>query len=320
MRVLVYGGGAVGLGLASCLIQAGAAVQIVARPATAARLSAEGLERTGIFGDCTAPPGAFAAYAGLDEIPPGVPFDFILVCVKSFDTVRAAADLARRPDLVALPACLVLCQNGWGNHEKFLEVLSGPPLYSARVITGFRRPRENAVEITVHAEAVHIGTLDTEPLGAVEPLCAALTRGGLPCETTPAIARDLWAKMLYNCALNPLGAVFGVRYGALAASPHSRAIMDTILDEIYAVMGAAGHQTHWPDAAAYRQVFYEKLIPSTAAHFSSTLQDLRAGKRTEIDALSGAVVALGRRHGIAAPVNATLHAMVKFQEGRQGLG
>jgi 2-dehydropantoate 2-reductase len=316
MRVLILGGGAVGLGLASCLIKAGAEVHIVARAATARLLREEGLRRGGIFGDHAAPPGSFGASSGTREVPLGPPFDFILVCVKSFDTPAAAADLARAPALRGPHTRVILCQNGWGNRETFLAYLPGVPLYSARVITGFSRPRPNEVEITVHADPMHVGTLGGEPLAGVEPLCTAITAGGLPCEMTPWIGRDLWAKMLYNCSLNPLGAIFDVPYGALADSEYAREIMNAIHEEVFQVMRVTGHETHWADATAYQRAFYGHLVPSTAVHCSSTLQDIRAGKRTEIDALNGAIVTLGQRHRIAVPVNTTIYRMVKFQEAR----
>lgn len=316
MKTLVFGGGAVGLGLASHLMQAGVETHVVAHATTTLRLRREGLRRRGLFGAFAAPPGGFGAYGALEEIPAGAPFDYVLVCVKSFDTAAAAEALGRRPELLGEAGKIVLCQNGWGNREAFLERFHWPLLYSARVITGFSRPRENEVEVTVHADAMHVGTLGDEPLEGVAPLCAAIAAGGFPCEATPQIERDLWAKMLYNCALNPLGAIFDVPYGALAESANTRRLMNAIHEEVYAVMRAEGHATHWPDAAAYQQAFYERLVPATAAHCSSTLQDIRAGKRTEIDALSGAIVALGRRHGVAAPVNGVVYEMVKFQEAR----
>ena len=82
-------------------------------------------------------------------------------------------------------------------------------------------------------------------------------------------------------------------------------------------MEAAGYESHWPDAETYLDDFYGRLLPPTAQHESSTLQDLRAGKRTEIDALTGAVVRLGEAHGVPVPVNRTLLAQVRFSESRR---
>ncbi|MCI5142861.1 MAG: 2-dehydropantoate 2-reductase, partial [Candidatus Electrothrix sp. ATG1] len=130
------------------------------------------------------------------------------------------------------------------------------------------------------------------------------------------IARDLWAKMLFNCALNPLGAIFNVPYGALAEQENSRQIMDEVIQEVFKVMAAAGYSTHWGNAVEYLDAFYGTIVPLAAKHCSSTLQDIQAGKKTEIEALSGAVIGLGKEHGIAVPCNEMLYNMIRFMERR----
>ena len=89
MRALVYGGGAVGLGLASCLLKSQTCVDIIARPDTVSALRQNGLVRKGIFGDFRAPVSAFGSYASLTELP-GRTYDYILACTKSFDSHDAA--------------------------------------------------------------------------------------------------------------------------------------------------------------------------------------------------------------------------------------
>jgi 2-dehydropantoate 2-reductase len=313
MDVLIHGGGAVGLGIASCLIRPGNRVEIVARPGTVAVLHREGLLRTGIFGRVHAKPEAFGCYASLDEVAGG-PCDFVLICTKSFDSAAAAKDLAGHEDRIGRGARLVLFQNGWGNAEAFAARFEKNRIYNARVITGFRRPRPNEVEVTVHADAIHVGSLFATDLSVVEPLCRAIREGGIPCESTAAIEKDLWAKMLYNCALNPLGAILGVPYGALAAAATTRSLMDRIVEEVFAVMTAAGYRTHWSEPSQFLQVFYSRLVPDTAEHKSSTLQDIAAGKRTEIEALNGAVIQLAEKHRIAVPYNLAIYDLIKFLE------
>ncbi len=313
MDVLIYGGGAVGLGIASCLIRPGNRVEIVARAETVAALKNEGLLRTGIFGRVHVQAGAFGCCASLDEAARG-PYDFVLICTKSFDSVAAAKDLADHEDHIGRGAKLVLFQNGWGNAEAFAVHFEKGRIYSARVITGFRRPRPNEVEITVHADAIHVGSLFATDLSVIQPLCRAIREGGIPCERTDAIEKDLWAKMLYNCALNPLGAILGVPYGALAEAASTKALMDRIVEEVFAVTVAAGYRTHWPEPRQFLEVFYGQLVPDTAEHKSSTLQDLAAGKRTEIEALNGAVIQLAQKHGIAVPYNLAVYNLIKFLE------
>ena len=314
MRVLIYGGGAVGLGIASCLIRSGNRVEIVARAQTVAVLQREGLCRTGIFGRADAEAGVFGCYASLDQAAGG-PYDFVLICTKSFDSASAARDLAEREDRIGGQARLVLFQNGWGNAEAFCAHFARHRVYNARVITGFRRQRPNEVEITVHADAIHIGSLFSGELPVLDELCRAIRDGGIPCEKTDAIEKDLWAKMLYNCALNPLGAILGVPYGALAGQPTTKALMNRIVEEVFAVMLAAGYRTHWQKAQEFLDLFYERLVPDTAEHKSSMLQDIAAGKRTEIDALNGAVIRLADAHGLNVPYNHAVYNLIKFIEG-----
>jgi 2-dehydropantoate 2-reductase len=84
------------------------------------------------------------------------------------------------------------------------------------------------------------------------------------------------------------------------------------------VAHAEGVSLGWPSPEDYIAMLFDKLIPATAAHFPSMLQDIHNGKKTEIDAMNGALVRLGRRHGIPTPVNETLTGLIEFQEISKG--
>lgn len=315
MKVLIYGAGAVGLGMASCLLKSQADVYLLDRADTVAALRQGGLLRKGIFGKFYAKPDSFAAYEHLDDIK-NEKFDYILVCTKSFDSAGAAEDLSRHQGLFAQNTKIILCQNGWGNAEKFLTHFPEKIVYNARVITGFTRLKPNEVEITVHADAIHIGSLFACEINAVEPLAESITAGGIECKTVSDIEKDLWTKMLYNCALNPLGAILNVPYGALAQNRWSRDIMNKITAEVFNVMTQARFKTHWRSADEFLKIFYDKLVPDTASHKSSTLQDITAGRKTEIDALTGQVLLLADKHEIDVPFNRTVFSIIKFLEKR----
>lgn len=304
------------MGIASCLLKAGLRPALLVRPRTAEALRQEGLVRKGIFGDACFPPSSFSVFSSLEEIS-GCSFHSILVCSKSSDTLAAAQNLSAHPGLFHPNSLIVLFQNGWGNAEIFADFFPKNRIFNARVITGFIRPRPNEVEITVHADAIHIGSLFGASGKPAEPLCEAISAGGIPCRITDQIGKDLWAKMLYNCALNPLGAVLDVPYGELAEHPSTREIMDRLIEETFEAMQADGYRTHWDSAEAFKSVFYSRLIPSTAAHRSSTLQDLQAGKKTEIDALTGAVLRLAQKHQKPAPYSTFLYQMIQFIEARK---
>ncbi len=315
MKLLIYGGGAVGLGIASCLIKSGHDVTIISRPDTVASLTQKGLERIGIFGKFHAPPGSFHTFSTLAEVA-REKFSYILVCTKAHDSEGAAKDLASHQSVLGKEGKIVLLQNGWGGAEQFAGFFDKERVLSARVITGFTRPELHRVEVTVHADAISVGSLFTTDPPNLGALCEAIEEGGIPCTQVNDVEKKLWAKMLYNCALNALGAIFEVPYGVLGDHESTRAIMESVVKEVYAVMEVSGYETHVATPGEYLEIFYGALLPPTADHDSSMLQDIRQKKTTEIDFLNGAVVKLGKQMGVETPVNLTIVRMIKFLEDR----
>ena len=111
-----------------------------------------------------------------------------------------------------------------------------------------------------------------------------------------------------------MGAILGVPYGALGDDPETRELMRLIIAEIYSVARAKGIALHHPEAAGYFRHFLEDLVPPTAAHWPSMWQDLQAGRRTEIEALNGAICRYGRETGVATPYNETMSRLIRFKE------
>ncbi len=315
MKVLIYGGGAVGLGLASCLLKSKAPVDIIARKDTVMALQKNGLTRTGIFGHYRADPSEFGSYTSLGELEKKT-YDYILVCTKSFDSHKAAKDLSEHKYLFGRQTKIVLFQNGWGNAEEFTSFFDQEFIYTARVITGFQRKKPNEVTITVHADSIHIGSLFGVDVSNVRDLSEIINSGDIPCQTTDQIGKDIWAKMLYNCALNPLGAILDVPYGKLAEQDFTRSVMNGIAEEVFKVMTLSGYRTHWQTAKDFLEVFYTRFVPDTAEHKSSTLQDIVAKKPTEIDALNGAVIKLAEKFAVEVPYNLVVYNIIKFIESK----
>lgn len=314
MDILIVGGGSVGLGLASCLIKSGHNVSILARSATVSALKEHGLSRSGIFGSWHAEPASFGAYSSLEQLQQ--PFEYVLICTKAYDTEQVAQQFAQSTNPATALCTFVLCQNGYGNFEHFTHYFPSQRVYLARIITGFRRHGPHEVSITVHADAIRLG----HPVAALSERMVALARaieqGDIPAQVSPEIVKDIWSKILYNALLNPLGALFAVPYERLAASSDACQIMNSLAQEAFAVLHKAGLQTHWNEASVFLREFYESMLPATAAHESSMLQDIQAGRKTEIDAINGAIVALGHHHGVAVQTHECITRMVKFLEQR----
>ena len=311
MRILVYGAGAVGQGIGGMLAANGHEVDLLLRERYATAIREHGLAVSGIFGDRQVPPGKLGLFTTLSSAA-GRGHDYILVTVKSYNTTDAATDLG---DADLGDANIVSVQNGCGNVETLTAALGEERVLAGRVITGFEIEKPGLVRITVSADDIHIGGTceGVIPLEA-ERLATAVREAGIPCIASPFLARDLYAKLLYNCALNPLGAVLGVRYGALGDSPHACAVMDAVIAEVFAVLGAQGASTHWENPDDYRAYFYAHQIPATYNHRPSMLQDIEQGKRTEVEAMTGYVTVQGERFGVPTPVCAMLSSLVRFKE------
>jgi len=314
MRILIFGAGAVGQGVGGFLAAAGHEVTMLLRARYRDALARDGLTVSGLFGRRRVPPERLVLAADPAELAGGR-WDAVILCVKSYDTAGCLDDLGR---LAAPDAAVVSMQNGYGNVEALAAVLGRDRVLCARVITGFSIPAPGRVEVTVHADDVCAGSFYRPSHPSAGALAAALSDAGLPARAVDDVEAVLWGKILYNCALNALGAVLGVPYGALGASPHARAVMNAVIDEAFGVISAWGFPCRWADAGAFREAFYGRQVPATADHRPSMLQDIEAGKRTEIDALNGALVRLAAEKRLPAPVNAALVGLIRFLEGRRG--
>ena len=170
---------------------------------------------------------------------------------------------------------LVIIQNGWGNDQEYRKYFDKEQVCSARIITGFQRLNPQHQQ----GDGVHRPDAAGQSLWpghrALQPLAEAITRGGLPCECTDNVGKALWAKMIHNCTLNPLGAIVGVHYGALSENEHSLAIMNDTMDELFRRDARSGLLHLLAGCGQLPQGLYAKLLPDTYNHNSSTLQDIR---------------------------------------------
>jgi 2-dehydropantoate 2-reductase len=311
LRVAVAGAGAVGSVIGGLLAGAGHDVVLVGREAHMAAIARDRLAVSGLFGDhrVSLPTATELATLGARAHD----LDFVLVTVKSHGTAAVVGALARW--LVA-PCRVVSMQNGLGNVEALEQTFGRERVLGARVIFGALVPEPGHVHVTVCARPVAIGPAVPEDAAAEASsrLAAALDAAGIPCEAVPSVTPHLWEKVLYNCGLNPLGALHGLTYGEVAASERLRPLLDAAIDEGFEVAQRSGAGLRWDDASSFRTYFHEVLLPPTAAHRSSMRQDLEAGRPTEIDAIGGAIVRAGAKVDWPTPINAMLVAQVHAAE------
>ncbi|HYB98280.1 MAG TPA: 2-dehydropantoate 2-reductase [Candidatus Limnocylindrales bacterium] len=303
-RVLVAGCGAVGSVFACLLAERGHMVDVLGRGRHLMAVAADGIRVQGIWGEHHGRPVRSVEQAS--DLT-GT-YDAILVTCKSFQTSALVRQLGVgrvRDDGVAISL-----QNGLGNWEVIAATFGSRRSLAARVIFGAEIAAPGMVSVTVEAEPVLVGhPSETQPQAAA--WAGIFSRAGIASRPTDSILAALWGKVFYNAALNPMGALLGLRYGELAEDPLRRRVMDRVIEEAFAVAVAQGVTMPWRDAGEYKSLFYEKLVPATARHRSSMLQDLERGRTTEIDAICGEVCRRADMAGIDVPTHRLLLALLR---------
>lgn len=309
MNILIMGAGALGSVFGGLLAQAGHQVSLVGRQAHMAAIEERGLLIDGIWGQHQV--HDLATYTTAEAVPQAS-YDLILITTKAHDTERAVREVA---GLMGQATLAVSLQNGLGNLEAIAAVVGRERTVGGRVIFGVELLEPGQVRVTVYADKVLLGGIEGGPPGErIENIAATFSAAGIPTAVTSEIVGYIWGKVLYNACLNGLSAILEVPYGELARHQETRELMDAIIEESYAVARARGVRLLQPTPEEYQRLFYEELLPPTAAHRSSMLQDIERGKRTEIDALNGAIVRLGEEAGVSTPVNKLVTALVKVKE------
>jgi 2-dehydropantoate 2-reductase len=300
------GAGSIGSVVGGFLHLGGHQVYMVGKGPHVEAVAEGGLEIGGIWGEkrIDAIRASTTVKAALDD---GFQPEWTILSVKSYDTSCALEDLG---PAVTGQRGIISLQNGLGNVEAISEAAPGMAV-GGRVIFGATTIEPGRVDVTVCADDVLLGPAPGGPDG-VEDVCEAFRESGIPCRFEDRILSFVWDKVLYNVCLNALATLLKTDYGSLGDDPGTWTIMEKLVHEFYEVASAEGIELVSPGPEEYLERFREQLLPPTRDHRSSMQEDIEQGRRTEIDALNGAVARLGRKHGIETPVNETLTGMIRF--------
>jgi 2-dehydropantoate 2-reductase len=301
MRVCIVGCGAVGSLFAANLAQLD---DVEVWAFDLARDHVDAINRDGLrlsgAGDVV---GRFRATSDASELPP---CEFGIVATKAMHTDAAIAATAA----AFADGCVATVQNGLGNEEAIAA-------HVARVIRGTTFPAGRIVapghvQWDVKGDTT-LGPFESKPapMGEVERLADACTRGGMPTKAVADARGPQWRKVIFNAASNPIGALTGLTHGRVCEDAALRALVSGLIDEGKAVAAALGIELDSDpealiDHAARPEVAYD--------HKASMLQDVEARRPTEIDYLNGGIVRFGRERGVPTPLNEAIQALVKGVE------
>jgi 2-dehydropantoate 2-reductase len=291
MNVIVYGAGAIGSVYAAKLA-AHHDVTVIARPAHAEAINRDGLRIVGREEFVA----RVRAAAAIDTIAHDT---LLLLTTKVNDNREAASAIAEK---VRRDTTVLCVQNGLHGERIVGDVLRDRCVV-LRAITQFgaifRGP--GVIDLKV------IGHTLVERHDRSAAIAALLTASGLDGRISDDINVDVWRKLIFNCVINPITSIVGSEVGGIADA-RLDPLKQLVIGECLAVARADGVTFDLDFQQALRNLF------GPSRNIASMRQDLMNRKRTEIDHMNGAVVELGRRFGIACPVNGALVAIIKAME------
>ena len=316
MKVAVLGAGAIGAYVGAALARGGSDVTLIARGAHLAAMAEHGVRVLSPRGDFTAHPRA------TDELAAVSAADVVFVALKAYSLPEIAPRIGK---LLAPGAATIWAQNGipWWYFQSLPEPAGGASLESVDpggVIAGSIGPEHNvgcvaycSTEIIEPGVIRHIeGTRFTlgEPDGSTSERCrlisAEFTAGGLRAPVETRLRDQIWLKLVGNVAFNPITALTRATLGELGTLPEMLDLLRAIFAECAEVADRLG--ISFPVSLDRR---LEAGI-AVGAHKTSMLQDLEAGKRLELDCMTGAIVELAERLGIDVPHVRAVHACAKL--------
>ncbi len=300
MRIYMIGAGAMGGVYGGLLARVGYDVTLVdPREDHIGKIRSEGITIEGVRGTHVI---RLPAQSGVAGLPPG---DLAFIFTDSNSTPEAARAASR---LLKADGFALTLQNGIGNVEALVAELG-----QARVIAGVSmnsaaNPAAGRSAYT-NVGMTSIGELDGRDTPRVRQVAQMLNHAEIPTEIIADPMNWIWGKFVLNCGINALTAITGLRSGEMYRTPEVSALQDRVIDEIMAVVERK--KLALPEADSRKKI---KDHCRMRYNKPSMMQHIEQGRRTEIDALNGALVREAKALGIATPYNEAVVAVVKGLE------
>jgi len=297
-RIAVIGAGGVGGYFGGRLAQAGEDVAFVARGEHLRALRERGLRVRSVRGD-------FEVAANATDDPARIgPCDFVLFCVKSFDTHEAASKLA---PLIQPDTAVISLQNGIDNEEAIAAGIGWEHVMGGVAFIFAAIAEPGVIEDTGGPARIVFGEWDGRQSERSARLLEAFRRAGVDAELSADIRQVLWNKLAFICAQAGMTAATGLAIGEIRNAPEAWAMFRRVVEEVDALAAAEGVDLG-PGAVDRHVRLAEQLEPDGR---SSLANDKAHGRRMELEALHGTVVRLGRKHGIPVPASEAIYALLQ---------
>ena len=289
MKIIILGAGGIG-SFVGALLSEENDVLLIGRKEHVDKINKDGLDISGCVN------GNFKVKAA-EKIEDIEEDSLIVLATKTFDIESSLKEIK---NLIKKNNTILVLQNGLGNEELVRSIVD------CRVVRGITTAATNFAE-PGKVICNYVGEISLEDSEFSEKLMNIFNKTAIKTGMPEDMKKRIWAKLIFNCAINPVTAILKVKNNELLKIPD---LIKNIADEIVLVAEKEGLKLD------SKEIFdmIIKVIIDSGGNTSSMLQDVMKGRETEIDFMNGKVVELGKKHKIATPVNEMLVSMVKFLE------
>lgn len=302
-KIAIVGAGAMGCYFAARLGEAGLTVTLVdIEPARLDMLTREGIRISDDRGERVVGTQAMRAQDVDSDV------DLVMLFTKGMHSAAAARSIAH----LANGQCYALTlQNGIGNAEILAEIFT--PARVLLGVTDIPADLDGPNSVASHGQGhIRLGSMASESLPVVEHVVRMFARSAMIAEADPMIETAIWEKVAFNAALNALATASGACVGEMD-HPAGHRIIAAVIAEVTATARAAGVQV---DGHRIREKV-DFALSHHRSHKASMLQDMLAGRPTEIESINGAIIRIAEKAGIATPVTSTLADIVRLMEANR---
>ncbi len=290
MKTVLIGPGAIGCLFAGLLVEAGHDVWLLDKhPERADLIARKGIRIDGIGGDRTIAVRITTNPREIGET------ELVFICVKAYDTVSAVQHLI---SLVGSDTKVFSPQNGLGNAEQIARVVQHDKIFAGITKHGSTLIEPGHIR---HAGSglTTMGSINELGYSRAVDFSAILTQSGIETYAVKDITAVLWSKLIINAAIGPLSALSGLMNGDLPDHAKWGVLLRSLVLEAASVAEKKNIHLSYNDPV-------EAVIDvcrKTAGNVSSMLQDIRRGRKTEIDAINEIILREAHSLGVSVPVN-----------------
>ncbi|MEK3917429.1 2-dehydropantoate 2-reductase [Paenibacillus sp. FSL H7-0331] len=327
VKVRIIGAGAMGMLMAGRLFQAGVCVELVTRTigqanqirAEGLKLSDIGLQSEGTGAILKVPALAMEELGQRKSVKPSNNMnpeagtddpDVIMLMVKQ---TSITDDLAFELSKQLIPSSRLVCfQNGIGHIDRLSRYNSLAQIWIAITTDGAFKQTDHHVRHTGKGTTwlgPALSNASTMEMESVQNLQNLLNHAGFSSMMSNNINSKVWNKLLINAVINPVTAILHVRNGALPRTPAVLPLMRSLLDEASLLADRLGVELA---ADLWEQILL--VCERTADNHSSMLQDVMAGRTTEIEAITGGLIQAASGLDLQLPTHSVIYAMVRSIE------